>query len=90
MDRIGLAVLFTVLSYSVLTLYDSLAFRYIHRPMPYRKIAFGSFLGYVFSHNIGLSVVGASAVRFRLYGSVSENRILPPVSMPCKYMEKQT
>ena len=68
-DRISLAVLFTVLSYSVLTLYDSLAFRYIRRRMPYYKIAFGSFLGYVFSHNVGLSVVGASAVRFRIYGS---------------------
>lgn len=69
MDRIGLAVLFTLLSYSVLTFYDSLAFRYIRRPMPYHKIAFGSFLGYVFSHNIGLSVVGASAVRFRIYSN---------------------
>ncbi|MEW6664060.1 MAG: bifunctional lysylphosphatidylglycerol flippase/synthetase MprF [Thermodesulfobacteriota bacterium] len=68
-DRIGLAVLFTVLSYSVLTFYDSLAFRYIRRPMAYHKIAFGSFLGYVFSHNIGLSVVGASAVRFRIYSN---------------------
>ena len=68
-DRIGLAVLFTVLNYSVLTLYDSLAFRYIRRPMAYHKIAFGSFLGYVFSHNIGLSFVGASAVRFRIYSN---------------------
>lgn len=67
--KLTLAGLFTVLSYGVLTWYDSLAFRYLKNPMPYRKIAFGSFLGYVFSHNIGLSVIGAGAARLRVYSA---------------------
>lgn len=67
--RLLLAFSLTVLNYLALTGYDALAFRYIQHPLPYGKIAFTSFIGYVFSHNIGLSILGASAVRYRLYSA---------------------
>ncbi len=57
---------FAVLGYFVLTGYDALAFRYVGNPLPYRRIALSSFVAFVFSHNIGLSVFGGSAVRFRM------------------------
>lgn len=68
-DRILLAVVLTVLNYFVLTAYDSLSFRLIRHPLEYRKVAFASFLGYVFSHNVGLSFLGGNAVRLRMYSA---------------------
>ncbi len=65
--RVALALLITALNYWVLTGYDALALRYIRRPMPYRRIALASFTSYSFSNNVGLAVLGASAVRYRLY-----------------------
>ena len=67
--RIYAACLLTALSYMVLTGYDALALEYIERSLPYRRIALASFLGYVLSHNIGLSILGATAPRYRLYSS---------------------
>jgi phosphatidylglycerol lysyltransferase len=67
--RLLYAMLLTVLNYIVLTGYDSLAFRYIHRTLTYSKIAFASFIGYAFSNNIGLSMLAGSSVRYRLYTS---------------------
>ena len=66
---IAFAMLLMVLNYWTLTGYDVLALRYLQRPLAYRKIALASFTGYVFSHNIGLSVFGGAAVRYRLYSS---------------------
>ncbi|HZR47049.1 MAG TPA: lysylphosphatidylglycerol synthase domain-containing protein, partial [Candidatus Manganitrophaceae bacterium] len=65
--RLLLAIGLTFLSYIVLTWNDTLAFRYIRHPMPYRKIAPASFISYAFSNNIGLSMITGSTVRFRLY-----------------------
>ncbi len=65
-NRILLALALTVLSYLALTGYDTLAVRFLPNPLPYRKIALASFIGYVFSHNVGLSFLGGSAVRYRL------------------------
>jgi phosphatidylglycerol lysyltransferase len=67
--RLLSALLLTALNYFVLTGYDSLAFRYIHRTLAYSKIAFASFIGYAFSNNIGLSMLAGSSVRYRLYTS---------------------
>ena len=60
---LGLAVS----SYFLLTWYDVLALRYLGRKLEYHKTAVASFLGYVFSHNVGLSVLGAGAARYRVY-----------------------
>jgi len=64
-----LAFCLTILSYVALTGYDALAFRYIHNDLPYPRIALASFVGYVFSHNIGLSFFGGSAARYRILSS---------------------
>lgn len=68
-SRIMTALALTALNYAALTAYDTLAVRYIQHPLSYGKIAFASFIGYVFSHNIGLSILGGSAVRYRLYSA---------------------
>jgi len=59
------AMVLTVLDYLVLTCYDTLALRYIRHPVKYSRIAFASFLGYAFSHN--MTILGGSAVRYRIY-----------------------
>jgi len=59
----------TILSYLIMTGYDILALRYIQYPLPYRKIAFASFIGYAFSNNIGLSMIAGATVRYRLYSA---------------------
>jgi phosphatidylglycerol lysyltransferase len=67
--RLLLAFSLTVLSYLVLTGYDMLALRYIQHPLAFGKIALASFIGHVFSYNVGLSILGGSAVRYRLYSA---------------------
>ncbi|MDD4890146.1 MAG: bifunctional lysylphosphatidylglycerol flippase/synthetase MprF, partial [Phycisphaerae bacterium] len=57
----------TLLAYLLLTCYDLLAVRYARVRVGPGKTMFASFLSYVFSNNVNLSVFGASAVRFRLY-----------------------
>src|SRR5215475_155789 len=52
------AVLLTIGSYLILTFYDVLALRYIQKPLDYGRTALASFVAYVFSHNVGLGVVG--------------------------------
>jgi len=67
--QVGFAFLLTVLSYLIMTGYDTLALRYIQKPLPYSKTAFASFVGYSFSNNIGLSMLAGGSVRFRLYSA---------------------
>jgi phosphatidylglycerol lysyltransferase len=59
--------LLTAVSYLVMTGYDTLALRYIRRPLSYAKTALASFIGYAFSNNIGFSMVAGASVRYRLY-----------------------
>jgi phosphatidylglycerol lysyltransferase len=67
--KVGLAVLLTGVSYWILTAYDTLALRYLRHPLPYRQTALASFLGYAFANNIGLSMLGGAAPRYRLYSA---------------------
>ena len=66
-DQIILAAVLTLLGYLVMTGYDTLAFRYIRHPLPYRKIALASFIGYAFNNNVGLSGLVGGSLRYRLY-----------------------
>ena len=61
------ALAMTVLAYLVLTGYDLLAMVWIGHRLGVGRTAFTAFLAYVFSNNIGMSVVGASAIRLRMY-----------------------
>lgn len=56
-----------VASYLLLTAYDTLALRYIRHPLAFHRIALGSFIGYVFSHNA--TVLGGTAARYRIYSA---------------------
>jgi len=59
----------TLLGYLALTGYDALAFRFVGAALSYPRIALASFLGFVFSHNVGVSFLGGGAVRYRVLGS---------------------
>jgi len=63
------AGLLTIASYALLTGYDALGFRLIRHPLAYARVALASFVGFVFSHNIGLSFLGGNAVRYRILTS---------------------
>ena len=63
------AILFTIGSYLVLTLYDLLALRYIKHSLPYLKVAMASFVGYTLSHNLGFPLISGGAARYRLFSS---------------------
>ncbi|MGA2193190.1 MAG: bifunctional lysylphosphatidylglycerol flippase/synthetase MprF [Nitrospirota bacterium] len=68
-ENLALAVVLTILSYLVLTGYDTFSVRYFRHPINYFKSAFASFIGYAFSHNIGVAIISGGGVRYRLYSS---------------------
>ncbi len=61
------AIAITVVAYMLLSAYDLFGMMYVKRRVPWYKTAFASILSYIFSLNVGLSVIGASAMRVRLY-----------------------
>jgi uncharacterized membrane protein YbhN (UPF0104 family) len=65
--QIVLALVVTVVSYLVLTLYDTMALRHLEIRLSYPRIALGSYIGYVFSHNATL--FGGVAARYRVYSN---------------------
>ena len=71
---IFLALMVVAFGYLVLTLYDSIALKHMHIELPFRKVAFTSFTAYAIGHTIGLAILSASGVRFRMYGV---NKIRP-------------
>ena len=66
-QHVLIALLLTGANYFIMTGYDYLALRYIHKPLHYAKIVLVSFIGYSFSNNLGLSMVAGGSVRYRLY-----------------------
>lgn len=71
---IFLALLVVAFGYLVLTLYDTIALRHMDIHLPFKKVAFTSFTAYAIGHTIGLAILSASGVRFRMYGV---NKIKP-------------
>ena len=65
--QIVAALMFTALSYWLLTTYEVLALRYLRRAIPYTRILFTSFIAYSFGHTLGFAVFTGGAIRFRLY-----------------------
>ena len=51
----------------LLTLYDTLGIRTIGHPLPYRRIALASFIGYAFNNNLGMAGVAGNGLRYRIY-----------------------
>lgn len=69
-----LASLLTVMSHILLTSYDTLAFRYVGRPRPYRETALPSFVSNAIGNIAGFSPVTSGAIRYRFY----TKRDVPP------------
>jgi glycosyltransferase 2 family protein len=67
--QIGLAVVFTALSYCLLTCYDALALRQLALRIPYRTTALASFTSYAVSFNLGFPLLTAGTVRYWIYAS---------------------
>ena len=68
-SRVLTAMALTVLSYLVMTVYDHLAIIYIRHPLPPGKVTLASFISYAFSNTIGLSLLTAGSIRYRLYSA---------------------
>lgn len=62
-------LILTVMSYLIMTGYDTLALRYIRHPLRYGKTALASFIGYAFSNNMGFGMLAGGSVRYRLYSA---------------------
>src|SRR6476646_6613279 len=65
--RLGLALLLTVLNYTVLIGYDFLAIAYIGKRLSLDRIALASFLAYAISNNVGFAMLSGTSVRYRFY-----------------------
>lgn len=64
-----LALLFAAGSYFCLTLSEALGVRYAGKRLPYRKIAFTSFVALSLGHNIGFAALSSGTIRYRFYSS---------------------
>ncbi|OAP36945.1 hypothetical protein AU381_18125 [Sinorhizobium glycinis] len=58
---------FVFLSYFWLTLFDTLAVRYVGQKLPYRQVALASFTSLSIGHNVGVAALSSGAVRYRFY-----------------------
>lgn len=58
---------FVCLSYFCLTLFDTLAVRYVGQKLPYRQVALASFTSLSIGHNVGVAALSSGAVRYRFY-----------------------
>lgn len=65
--RLTLALLLTAANYAVLTGYDFLAFAYLGKDLPWRRIVMTSLLAFAVSNNVGLAMVAGASVRYRFY-----------------------
>jgi uncharacterized membrane protein YbhN (UPF0104 family) len=65
--RLVLGALFVAGSYFSLTLFDTLAIRYIGAKLPYRRIALASFTALSIGHTLGVAAVSSGAIRYRFY-----------------------
>jgi len=61
------AIGLTVCGYLALILYDSLALRYVKRPLPPQRVAFAGFVGYAFSNALGFPLLLGGGLRYRFY-----------------------
>lgn len=64
-----LITLSTLLAYTSLAFYDRIALAYIGRRFSWIFISLTSFTSYAVSHNIGLSLISGTMVRYRAYSS---------------------
>lgn len=71
LGQIGLALVFTTLSYLLLTGYDRIALREVTTiAVPYRIAALASFTSYAVSFTLGFPLLTAATVRYWIYSSL--------------------
>ncbi len=63
------SVILSFLSYLVLTAYDGLGVKYIGEDLSSGRIIRAGFIGYAFSHNIGLALITGGSIRYRIYSA---------------------
>jgi glycosyltransferase 2 family protein len=66
-EQIGLALLFTAVSYLLLTCYDALALRQLALKVRYRTTALASFTSYAVSFTLGFPMLTGGTVRYWIY-----------------------
>ena len=76
-EQIGLAILFTVISYLFLTGYDAIALRQLGIHVKAWVVAFASFASYAISFTLGFPLLTAGTVRYWIYSSngVSSSKV---------------
>jgi glycosyltransferase 2 family protein len=67
--QILLAVLFTCVSYLLLTGYDAIGFRQLGARVPYRTTALGSYTSYAVSFTLGFPLITGGTVRYWIYSA---------------------
>lgn len=65
--RLAIIVLWTMISYLILTVYDLLSLRFLKKRIPYRQVALAAFVGYSISKNLGISWLTGGSMRYRFY-----------------------
>ncbi len=61
------SLVLSFLSYLLLTGYDALGVQYIGEDLEAGKIIRAGYVGYAFSHNIGLALITGGSIRYRIY-----------------------
>lgn len=61
------SLILSFFSYLLLTGYDALAVHYIGEDLEPGKIIRAGYVGYAFSHNIGLALITGGSIRYRIY-----------------------
>jgi glycosyltransferase 2 family protein len=68
--QIAFALVFTALSYFVLTGYDAIGFRQLGYQVPYRITALGSYTSYAVSFTLGFPLITGGTVRYWIYSTI--------------------
>lgn len=63
------SLLLCFLSYLLLTGYDALGVQYIGEDLEAGKIVRAGFVGYAFSHNMGMALITGGSIRYRIYSA---------------------
>ena len=67
--HILVSLVLSFLSYVILTGYDALGVQYIGEDLEAGKIIRAGYVGYAFSHNIGLALITGGSIRYRIYSA---------------------
>ncbi|SMO63546.1 bifunctional lysylphosphatidylglycerol flippase/synthetase MprF [Fodinibius sediminis] len=67
--HIGVSLFLSFLSYILLTGYDALGVEYIGEDLEVGKIIRAGYVGYAFSHNMGMALLTGGSIRYRIYSA---------------------